>query len=189
MSLDFESETRESDGAIVTTYYGPKHIRGPSETRVIHHGAAFDPQVGVGQIMAKLGAINRESTQERVERWHFDAMSKPGRAGDNLFRRIDWTIREARHASDPNHNPEWKLGVVLTHDGNDFMVHPDIDISFKNAHGIFHLRPKTTRTPTKVEPPQKKLEYWHNLLDKTAASLPLDLLKDNFKSVATAKQG
>jgi hypothetical protein len=187
MSLDFEPKTRGSEGVIVTNYYGPKHIRGSLVTRVIHHKAGLNPRGGAGPFTFEVGAWERGSTQERTERWHFDAMSKPGRVGDNRFRRIDWTITEARHALDPNHNPEWNLGVVLTHDGKDFMIHPDISISFINAYGILRLLPIKERTRTDVTPPQQELKDWRKLDDR-AKNLPLDLLNYNLPEVATAKQ-
>ncbi|KAF4340071.1 Pfs domain protein [Fusarium beomiforme] len=189
MSLDFESEAGESEGVIVTEYYGPKHVRGPLETRTIHYKAGLVPEVGADPFSFKIGHLERESTQEKTERWHFDAMSKPGRVGDTLFRRIDWTITEARHALDPSHNPKWKLGVVLTHDGRDFRIHPDISISFINANRVLHLFPKKQkRTTTKVEPPKQMPEDLYNSLDAMAISLQSDLLNENLKGVATANQ-
>jgi hypothetical protein len=108
-------------------------------------------------------------------------MSKPGRVGGNLLRRIDWTITETRHASDPDHNPEWKLGVVLTHDRKAFKIHLKISISFINTRGIFRLGSRTTRTSIEVAQQQEELASPE--LDETAALLPSVLLSENLKPV------
>lgn len=86
--------------------------------------------------------------------------------------------------SDPNHNPEWKLGVVLTHDGQPFKIHLDISISFILSNGIFKLQPKETTTPTGVVPLLKDPPE----LDTTAAQLPLVLLLENLVPVPTGGQ-
>lgn len=150
-----------SHGVIVTEYYGPDHIQGPSEKRDVHKKGVFGPKVNVGvgpaNASIEVGSREKVTDQEKIERWHFDAMRGTSEDEDGrLVRCIEWTIKEARHTADPTYKPEWKLGVVLLHDNREFEVLTKFSIKFNSwLAGIGKFSSKEPGTATLVRPEDK----------------------------------
>ncbi|KAL4875987.1 nucleoside phosphorylase domain-containing protein [Aspergillus karnatakaensis] len=151
-----QSLCRSSPGPVVTDYYGPRDI-----TR-----GQFDE-------------LNSPEGYDTDDQWSLRAYTWPVEGDESgLHRRVEWIIKEG-HPSNRAllHHDKVKVGLVLRHDSDPFLVTVRIEGELRGNRGWFRF-PSTAQSSTKsvsirVSPSAKELT-------------PLDTIADRLNSDMTA---
>lgn len=156
ITLDIKQPEDGTRGTLVTNFYGPNGIDGPSVKWKVHKAAILKQlkASAMGAAAEVGGELGWSLDQARAERWHFTATVEDGTTTtDGKPRAIKWRLEEAGHATDIQYRHDWKLGAVLEHDGRPFNMEFNIAIQLAGLRRFLLLRNRSETHLFRVTPP------------------------------------
>lgn len=132
---------------LITDYYGPGQIVGPSKTMSVYKSVSFEPQVSVADIGLSLGHMSKDTSFKHESRWIFQSHTVPddqARVRKWGHRILKWEMTENDIEKYPIHSNKVLTAFAYEHNGQPFLM--KVKVSGKLRHWSDQLKYQTRKS-------------------------------------------